>query len=46
MGIKAYQQNKTSWAYHPLLKRKTKLSVSKFPQSQPGPLLETAVLGR
>lgn len=46
MGIKAYQQNKKSWAYHPLLKRKPNLSVRNFPQSQPGPLPETAVFGR
>lgn len=45
MGIKAYQRNKNSSAYHPLLERKTKRSLRKLPHSQPGPLLEAAALG-
>ena len=45
MGIKAYQQNKNSWAYHPLLERITKRSVRKLPHSLPCPLLEAAALG-
>ena len=39
MGIKAYQRNKNSSAYHPLLERKTKRLMRKLPHSQPGPLL-------